>query len=142
MIFKCRSGKTFYIGDEKEEEGENIKNFLFGTSSCQLKSVRVEIVEGNLIYLETRFQPSLRVNQKILDFDSIDENTISGSFLAVWIFVFPPLAKDVIADVWRCGSLIVDNDNMGISFSLSDIKFTISDNTAAISVRFIVREFA
>ena len=81
LIFKCRSGKTFYIGDEKEEAGENIKNFLFGTSSCQLKSVRVEIVEGNLIYLETRFQPSLRVNQKILDFDSIDENYIKNNII-------------------------------------------------------------
>ena len=80
-MFKCRSGKTFYIGNEKEEEGESIKNFLFGTSSCQLKSVRVEIVEGNLIYLETRFQPSLRVNQKILDFDSIDENYIKNNII-------------------------------------------------------------
>ena len=81
LMFKCRSGKTFYIGNEKEEEGENIKNFLFGTSSCQLKSVRTEVVDGNIIYLETRFQPSLRVNQKILDFDSIDENYIKNNII-------------------------------------------------------------
>ena len=81
LVFKCRSGKTFYIGDEKEEEGEEIKNFLYGTSSCQLKTVRVEVVDGNLIYLETKFQPSLRVNQKILDFDSIDENYINKNIM-------------------------------------------------------------
>ena len=76
LIFKCRSGKTFYIGDAKEEEGEQFEFFLFGTSSCQLKSVRVELVNGQLIYLEPKFQPSLRVNQKIVDFDSIDEKYI------------------------------------------------------------------
>jgi len=81
LMFKCRSGKTFYIGNEKEEEGENIKNFLFGTSSCQLKSVRTEVVDANIIYLEARFQPSLRVNQKILDFDSIDENYIKNNII-------------------------------------------------------------
>ena len=81
LVFKCRSGKTFYIGDEKEEEGEEIKNFLYGTSSCQLKTVRIAVVDGNLIYLETKFQPSLRVNQKILDFDSIDENYINKNII-------------------------------------------------------------
>ena len=77
MIFKCRSGKTFYIGDEKEEEGENIKFFLFGTSSCQLKSLRVELVDEQLNYFEPKFQPSVRINQKIVEFDAIDDNYIN-----------------------------------------------------------------
>ena len=81
LIFKCRSGKTFYIGDEKEEEGENIKCFLFGTSSCQLKSIRVELVNEQLIYFEPKFQPSLRINQKIVDFDSIDEKYINENIM-------------------------------------------------------------
>jgi hypothetical protein len=76
LIFKCRSGKTFYIGDFSEEEGEEVELFLFGTSSCQLKSIRVELMNGQLIYLEPKFQASLRVNQKILDFDSIDDKYI------------------------------------------------------------------
>ena len=81
LIFKCRSGKTFYIGDETEEEGEKIKCFLYGTSSCQLKSVRIEVIDEKLMYLEPKFQPSLRVNQKIKDFDSIDENFIKNNII-------------------------------------------------------------
>ena len=81
LMFKCRSGKTFYIGDETEEPGEKIKYFLFGTSSCQLKSVRVEVIDEKLIYLETKFQPSLRINQKIIEFDSIDDNFINNNIM-------------------------------------------------------------
>ena len=81
MVFKCRSGKTFYIGDPTEDEGEEIKYFLFGTSSCQLKSIRIELVNGQLIYFEPRFQPSLRVNVKIIDFDSLDEKYINENII-------------------------------------------------------------
>ena len=81
LIFKCRSGKTFYIGDQTEDEGEEIKYFLFGTSSCQLKSVRVEIVNDQLIYFEPKFQPSLRVNLKIIDFDSLNEKYINENII-------------------------------------------------------------
>lgn len=81
LMFKCRSGKTFYIGDEKEDEGENIKYFLYGTTSCQLKSIRIEVIDEKLMYLEPKFQPSLRINQKIIDFDSIDDNFINNNIL-------------------------------------------------------------
>ena len=81
LIFKCRSGKTFYIGDPLEEDGDQFEFFLFGTSSCQLKSVRVELVNEQLIYFEPKFQPSLRVNQKIVDFDSIDEKYINDNII-------------------------------------------------------------
>ena len=50
LIFKCRSGKTFYIGDNTEEKNEKIELFLFGTSSCQLKSLRIELVNDQLMY--------------------------------------------------------------------------------------------
>ena len=76
LVFKCRSGKTFYIGDVSEDEGEQFELFLFGTSSCQLKSVRVEVIDNQLTYFEPKFQPSLRVNQKLKDFDSIDDKFI------------------------------------------------------------------
>ena len=76
LVFKCRSGKTFYIGDVTEDEGEQFELFLFGTSSCQLKSVRVEVIDNQLTYFEPKFQPSLRVNQKLKDFDSIDDKFI------------------------------------------------------------------
>ena len=81
LMFKCRSGKTFYIGDETEDKGEKIKYFLYGTSSCQLKSIRVEVNDEKLIYLEPKFQPSLRINQKIKDFDSIDDNFINNNIM-------------------------------------------------------------
>lgn len=64
LIFKCRSGKTFYIGDNTEEKNEQIELFLFGTSSCQLKSLRIELVNDQLMYFEPKFQPSTRINQK------------------------------------------------------------------------------
>ena len=81
LMFKCRSGKTFYIGDETEDKDEKIKYFLYGTTSCQLKSVRVEVVDEKLIYFEPKFQPSLRINQKIKEFDSIDDNFINNNII-------------------------------------------------------------
>ena len=77
LIFKCRSGKTFYIGDNTEEKNEQIELFLFGTSSCQLKSLRIELVNDQLMYFEPKFQPSTRINQKIVPFDLIDDKFIN-----------------------------------------------------------------
>ena len=77
LIFKCRSGKTFYIGDNTEEKNEKIELFLFGTSSCQLKSLRIELVNDQLMYFEPKFQPSTRINQKIVPFDLIDDKFIN-----------------------------------------------------------------
>jgi hypothetical protein len=85
LIFKCRSGKTFYIGDNTEEKNEEIELFLFGTSSCQLKSLRIELVNNQLMYFEPKFQPSIRVNQKIIPFDLIDDKFIQE------FIVNPPL---------------------------------------------------
>ena len=77
LIFKCRSGKPFYIGDNTEEKNEQIELFLFGTSSCQLKSLRIELVNDQLMYFEPKFQPSTRINQKIVPFDLIDDKFIN-----------------------------------------------------------------
>ena len=81
LIFKCRSGKTFYIGDNSEEKNEQIELFLFGTSSCQLKSLRIELVNDQLMYFEPKFQPSTRINQKILPFDLIDDKFINDCII-------------------------------------------------------------
>ena len=81
LIFKCRSGKTFYIGDNTEEENEEIEPFLLGTSSCQLKSLRIELVKDQLIYLEPKFQPSIRINTKIIPFDLIDDKFITNNII-------------------------------------------------------------
>jgi hypothetical protein len=81
LIFKCRSGKTFYIGDNTEEENEEIEPFLFGTSSCQLKSLRIELIQDQLMYLEPKFQPSLRINPKIISFDLLDEKFIKDNII-------------------------------------------------------------
>ena len=81
LIFKCRSGKTFYIGDNTEEKNEEIELFLFGTSSCQLKSLRIQLVNDQLMYFEPKFQPSTRVNQKILPFDLIDDKFIKENII-------------------------------------------------------------
>jgi hypothetical protein len=81
LIFKCRSGKTFYIGDNTENDGEQIELFILGTSSCQIKSLRIETVKEQLIYLEAKFQPSLRVNLKIVPFDDINEKYINENII-------------------------------------------------------------
>ena len=81
LIFKCRSGKTFYIGDNTCEENEILEPFLFGTSSCQLKSLRVELIEDQLMYIEPKFQPSYRVNTKILPLDLIDDKFITENII-------------------------------------------------------------
>ena len=81
LIFKCHSGKTFYIGDNTVEENEQVEPFLLGTSSCQLKSLRIELIEDQLIYLEPKFQPSLRINTKIIPFDLLDEKFIKDNII-------------------------------------------------------------
>ena len=77
LIFKCRSGKTFCIGDNTEKDDEQIQLFIFGTSSCQLKTLRIETINDKLAYLEPKFQPSMRINHKIVPFESIDEKFIN-----------------------------------------------------------------
>lgn len=86
LIFKCRSGKTFYIGDNTENENEEIELFIFGTSSCQLKTLRIETIDDKLAYLEPKFQPSLRLNQKIISFDLIDDKFMNFSKILYIIF--------------------------------------------------------
>ena len=81
LIFKCRSGKTFYIGDNTEEKNEEIELFLFGTASCQLKSLRIELINEQLMYFEPKFQPSTRVNQKIIPFELLDEKFIKENVI-------------------------------------------------------------
>jgi hypothetical protein len=41
-----------------------------------LRSLRLRLVQEKLVYLEPNFQSSLRVNQKLIPFDSIDEKFI------------------------------------------------------------------
>ena len=108
LIFKCRSGKTFYIGDETEEDGEEFKFFLFGTSSCQLKTLRIELVDGQLIYFEPKFQPSLRLNQKIIDFNSLDEKYINDFIInAPLIFEENEIQNLPIEQLIESNSLLV-----------------------------------
>ena len=81
LIFKCRSGKTFYIGDNSENDQEEIKLFLFGTSNCQLRALKARFLNEKLVYLEPNFQSSIRVNQKIIPFDLIDEKYINENII-------------------------------------------------------------
>ena len=108
LIFKCRSGKTFYIGDNNEEKDEKIELFLFGTSSCQLKSLRIELVNSQLIYFEPKFQPSLRVNPKIIPFDLIDDKFINENIInSPLIFEENEIQNIPIEDLIDSKSLVV-----------------------------------
>ena len=77
LVFKCRSGKTFYIGDNSEDDQEEIKLFIFGATNCQLRALKMRLAQEKLTYLEPNFQSSLRVNQKLIPFDSIDDKFIN-----------------------------------------------------------------
>ena len=108
LIFKCRSGKTFYIGDTTEERNEQIEPFLFGTSSCQLKSLRIELVDNQLMYFEPKFQPSLRVNQKILPLDLLDDKFIKDNIINTPLIFEENEIKDVpLKELIDSNSLIV-----------------------------------
>ena len=108
LIFKCRSGKTFYIGDNSEEKDEQIELFLFGTSSCQLKGLRIELVDNQLMYFEPKFQPSLRVNPKIIPFDLIDDKFIEDNIVNHPLVFEENEIKDVpIEDLVDSNSLMV-----------------------------------
>lgn len=108
LIFKCRSGKTFYIGDTSEERNEKIELFLFGTSSCQLKSLRIELVNNQLIYFEPKFQPSVRVNPKIIPFELIDDKFINDNIINSPLIFEENEIKDVpIEDLIDSNSLLV-----------------------------------
>ena len=108
LIFKCRSGKTFYIGDTTEERNEKIELFLFGTSSCQLKSLRIELVNNQLVYFEPKFQPSVRINLKILPFDLIDDKFIQENIINSPLIFEENEIKDVpIEDLIDSNSLLV-----------------------------------
>ena len=79
LIFKCRSGKTLYIGDEKEEENDNITPFIFGSSRCQLKTMHIELIKNQLAYIQPKYQISTRKNDNLdIDFDKIDEEFLEN----------------------------------------------------------------
>jgi len=108
LIFKCRSGKTFYIGDNTEEQNEEIELFLFGTSSCQLKALRIELVNSQLMYFEPKFQPSVRVNQKIMPFELIDDKYIDENITnAPLIFEENEISTVPIEELIESNSLLV-----------------------------------
>ena len=108
LIFKCRSGKTFYIGDNTEEQNEEIELFLFGTSSCQLKALRIELVNSQLMYFEPKFQPSVRVNQKIMPFELIDDKYINENITnAPLIFEENEISTVPIEELIESNSLLV-----------------------------------
>ena len=79
LIFKCRSGKTLYIGDSKEEETDEIIPFIFGSSKCQLKTMHIELINDTLAYIHPKYQISTRKNDNLdIDFDSFDEKYLQN----------------------------------------------------------------
>ena len=108
LIFKCRSGKTFYIGDNSEDKYEQTESFLFGTSSCQLKSLRIELVNNQLMYFEPKFQPSTRANQKIIPLDLMDDRFVEDNIINSPLIFEENDIKDIpIKDLIESNSLIV-----------------------------------
>ena len=79
LIFKCRSGKTLYIGDSREEPTDDITPFIFGSSKCQLKTMHIELINDTLAYIQPKYQISTRKNDNLeVDFDYFDENFLNN----------------------------------------------------------------
>ena len=82
LILKCRSGKTFYIGDNNKKNENDIKPFLLGNWDLEIRGLRIGIFKNQLCYLEPSFQKSLRKNHNLeVDFQNIDENFLSENKL-------------------------------------------------------------
>ena len=79
LIFKCRSGKTLYIGDANETEEDNITPFIFGSSRCQLKTMHIELINDQLAYIQPKYQISTRKNDNLeVNFDNFDEKFLEN----------------------------------------------------------------
>ena len=79
LIFKCRSGKTFYIGDPTENEGEKITPFIFGSSKCQLKTMQIGLIKDQLAYLQPKYQISTRINENLnINFEDLNEQFLEN----------------------------------------------------------------
>ena len=79
LIFKCRSGKTMYIGDSTEKEGEKISPFIFGSSKCQLKTMCIGLIQEKLAYLQPKYQISTRINENLnINFEELTEEYLEN----------------------------------------------------------------
>ena len=79
LICKCRSGKTFYIGDPIENEGEKITPFIFGSSKCQLKTLQIGLIKDQLAYLHPKYQLSTRINENLnINFEDLNEQFLEN----------------------------------------------------------------
>ena len=74
LIIKCRSGKTFFIGDNNKKDENIVIPFLFGSSYKEIKGLRIGTHKNQLCYLEPSFQESMRINQNLdINFDNINQ---------------------------------------------------------------------
>ena len=79
LIFKCRSGKTLYIGDSREADTDKIVPFIFGSSRCQLKSMYIELINDTLAYIQPKYQISTRKNENLdVNFDDVNEQFLEN----------------------------------------------------------------
>ncbi len=79
LIFKCRSGKTLYIGDSREADTDKIVPFIFGSSKCQLKSMYIELINDTLAYIRPSYQFSTRKNENIqTNFEDVNEKFLEN----------------------------------------------------------------
>ena len=79
LIFKCRSGKTLYIGDSREADTDKIIPFIFGSSKCQLKTMYIELINDTLAYIQPKYQLSTRKNENLdVKFDDVNEQFLEN----------------------------------------------------------------
>ena len=79
LIFKCRSGKTLYIGDSREADTDKIVPFIFGSSKCQLKTMYIELINDTLAYIQPKYQLSTRKNENLdVNFDQVNEQFLEN----------------------------------------------------------------
>lgn len=98
LLLKCRSGKTFYVGDNSTADKDQVVPFIIGTSRCHLKLLRLNLVNKKLCYIEPYFERNLRINQNLMvEFDKIDEKYLEEN---PKIFEEKKLTKVTQADIF------------------------------------------
>ena len=123
LIIKCRSGKTFYIGDNNKKNENEVIPFLFGSSNNEIKGLRIATHKNQLCYLEPSFQKSMRINQNL----DINLDNINHIFLDEDKFIFEEIKiqninlNDSNYDKYILIPLVKDSDFMNES-NLKEIR--------------------
>ena len=124
LIFKCRSGKTLYIGDSREADTDKIVPFIFGSSICQLKSMYIELINDTLAYIQPKYQLSTRKNENLdVKFDDVNEQFLENDPLKFEEGNYENASEEQLKDDKKFLMPMIPDDQFVDKMSLVESKF-------------------